>query len=363
MQKKCIKIAIVAYNLEIGGLSRAVIALYNLLTKTNGVSVEVLLLDQYTKVHDCDVYRNFSDYGTKGGGFFKNIKKYIKFKNYIKANKFDFIIDQRFRLNPITELFIAKSIYFKTKTMYCIHSAKLSTYLPNPKWLCRYLYKDAYAVVCCSQGIKSKVKSNYGFTNAVCVYNSINIASHNKTKPAPFNFKYIVAVGRIEPLKQFDKLIKAYSQSNLKEHGIKLVLVGDGTGRSACEAVVKALNLNDDVVFTGFVKQPEQYIQHALCLMLCSKYEGFPMVLLEAMANETPVVSFDLFSGPSEIIIPNVNGILVENQNFESLSLAMNSVLDEEKLLKLKTNTISSIEKFSNEKILNDWLKLMKIES
>ena len=217
--------------------------------------------------------------------------------------------------------------------------------------------------MCCSKGVEALVKSEYKLKNTVSIYNFLNSNKALSNTPNPFDFQYIIAVGRFEPLKQFDKLIEAYSQSNLPKKNIKLVLVGSGKTLNSCKKRVRDLDLYDNIVFTGSTTKPYNYIQHALFLVLCSKYEGLPMVLLEALYNEVPVVSFDLIAGPNEIIIPNKNGILVENQNFDALVKAINTMEEDKEFYKnCKTASKNSIKKFSKTVVEKEWLNVLKID-
>ena len=166
-----------------------------------------------------------------------------------------------------------------------------------------------------------------------------------------------------DDVKQFDKLIEFYAKSELPMKDIRLFILGDGILKQELIALVKILNLEDKIYFKGKVNNPFVYFRQALYTVLSSKHEGFPMVLIESLACSTPVISFDCPSGPSEIIINNENGLLVENQNFDELAKAMNHMVDNKELyLHCKQNAKSSVQRFSIEKIGNQWLELMKIK-
>jgi N-acetylgalactosamine-N,N'-diacetylbacillosaminyl-diphospho-undecaprenol 4-alpha-N-acetylgalactosaminyltransferase len=83
-------------------------------------------------------------------------------------------------------------------------------------------------------------------------------------------------------------------------------------------------------------------------------------VVLESLAIGTPVIAFDCKSGPSEMIIDGVNGILVEDQNFDAFTKAMDKMINDSKFYKCcKANASNSVDKFSEEKVIQKWIKLI----
>jgi N-acetylgalactosamine-N,N'-diacetylbacillosaminyl-diphospho-undecaprenol 4-alpha-N-acetylgalactosaminyltransferase len=130
------------------------------------------------------------------------------------------------------------------------------------------------------------------------------------------------------------------------------------------ENICKDLNILDRVHFLGYQDNPYKYLKRSKFLVLSSKNEGMPNVILEALACEVPVISFDCLSGPSEMIIDKKNGLLVENQNTDKLSEAMNLFLKDQILYDFcKSNTLDSLEPFLIEKIGKQWLDLMQINN
>jgi N-acetylgalactosamine-N,N'-diacetylbacillosaminyl-diphospho-undecaprenol 4-alpha-N-acetylgalactosaminyltransferase len=115
------------------------------------------------------------------------------------------------------------------------------------------------------------------------------------------------------------------------------------------------------VVFKGNVKNPFRYYKNALFTISTSKYEGMPMVLLESLACETPVISWNYASGPNEIITNESNGLLVENQDSEKLIEAINLFVSDNILyLQCKENALASVKRFSLETIGAEWLKVFE---
>jgi len=148
----------------------------------------------------------------------------------------------------------------------------------------------------------------------------------------------------------------------LPKKNIKLIVLGEGKLKVEYQKLVESLDLSGFILFKGILKNPFPYYKNAIFMTLTSKNEGLSNAIIESLACETPVVAFDCFSGPSEIITNYQNGILVENQNFDRLIEAMNLFITDLKLYQhCKLNAARSVEKFSVEIIGKQWIDFIKL--
>jgi len=138
----------------------------------------------------------------------------------------------------------------------------------------------------------------------------------------------ILAAGRLTYQKGFDLLIKAFAGVSSKEW--QLIILGDGPERNNLHKLITDLDLINRVQMPGLVKNIDTFFSRASIFVLSSRFEGFPNILCEAMAAGLPCISFNCNSGPLDIIDQKVNGILVENENEEELSLAINTLINNE---------------------------------
>ncbi|WP_261863585.1 glycosyltransferase [Psychrobacter sp. JCM 18900] len=111
-----------------------------------------------------------------------------------------------------------------------------------------------------------------------------------------------MAVGGLTQIKGFDMLLEAWVQVNSSMPDWKLVIVGEGEDRNKITGFIERAKLTESVCLVGNTSHISRYYEQAEIFCLSSRFEGFPMVLLETLAFGLPVVSFDCDTGPAEIL-------------------------------------------------------------
>lgn len=171
------------------------------------------------------------------------------------------------------------------------------------------------------------------------------------------NFKKrIIAAGRLTYQKGFDLLLQAFHQISRHHPDWKLIILGEGELRQELEAMVSYLGLEGRVFLPGRVGNVGEWFASGEIFVLSSRFEGFPNVLLEAMASGLAVISFDCDTGPREIIRHQINGLLVKPGDTYGLAEAINELIENEELRReLSKNARAVQDEFSVGRIAEKW--------
>lgn len=202
--------------------------------------------------------------------------------------------------------------------------------------LASFVYPLADHAVAVSQGVYTDLIESTRLSPAKIsqIYNPVDIdqirseASESIDHPWLDSEEYnvIITAGRHVPQKKFDTLIQSFERLN--DDDARLIILGKGNETEALRQVADDLGVSDRVEFPGLVENPFQYISRADVFALSSEYEGFGMILVEALACGCPVVSTNCPSGPEEILEGGMYGPLVSVGSVEELSDGIESVLE-----------------------------------
>lgn len=186
--------------------------------------------------------------------------------------------------------------------------------------------------------------------------NSLLITNNNN-----YN-KNILFAGRLTAAKGLDYLLAIIQIVKNEIPDIHLTIVGTGEVLEDLKNKVINLGLSETISFEGYKSDLSSYYLNAKATVLTSIFEGFPNVLVESISYGTPVISFDCQSGPRDIIIPKVNGILVDYLNVNEFARAIINVVNDDIKFN-KADIIESSKRYSLEKIIGQYEKVLFAET
>jgi len=362
MIKQRPKIAIITSSLGGGGAQKSSANLSFVLSKLNYDVHIVSILNQIDYEFQGQLL-NLGELKDKDNSFIGRVKRFSVFFNYLRSQNFEYIIDSRARPTFFKQFLINKIVYSNQNIIYIIHSYVLKQYFPSNRFLARWLYNKAKYLLCVSDDIKQLVVQKFDFKRVKTINNAIPDSSLIAVEDeGQLPEKFIVYFGRIDDkIKNISLLLEAYELSRLPNHGIKLVILGDGPDVIFLKHKVKDFGLANDVEFMPYVPNPNPIISKAIFSTLTSAFEGFGMTLIESLQLGIPVVSVDCKSGPSEIVIHKTNGLLVENHNPNGLAQAFNEFVENQTLYnRCRQQAKQSVKKFSIEVVAGAWNEILR---
>jgi glycosyltransferase involved in cell wall biosynthesis len=169
-----------------------------------------------------------------------------------------------------------------------------------------------------------------------------------------------VAAGRLTGQKGFDLLLRAWAQAVPEAPGWKLRIYGRGPQRKELDELIVELGLHGKAEMMGATREMGRELANASLFALSSRFEGFGMVILEAMSKGLPVVSFDCPRGPAEIIENGVDGVLVPNGDVDALARALADLArDDERRRQIAAAALEKSHAFALPAIGARWERLL----
>lgn len=376
------RLGILIYSLSGGGAERVVSYLVSYFVNNN-IDVHLILMNptikydvpESTKIH----YIEKSDPSESG------IKKALKIP--LLAYKY---------AKLVKKLKLTHSLSFLTRPSFInIISSKLTTYkfkvitneraFPSLQYsykgfqstfnkrLIRLLYKKSDVVISNSFGNASDLVDNFEVPSKKMhvIHNPIDLDKINNIEPIESFFdskKFnIITLGRLDKGKNHKMLIKAIHK--LQNPSLRLYIFGVGDMQEELEDLIEKLDVKTQVFLKGFDPNPYKYLKASNLFIFGSNHEGFPNVLLEAMACGLPILTTNCQSGPSEIlqlkkvkedIMITNNGILVPIKNVDLMAKGISYFVDNKKYLEnCISNGQSRIKDFEKDSILKEYIDLI----
>ena len=173
--------------------------------------------------------------------------------------------------------------------------------------------------------------------------------------------KRVIAVGRLDYQKGFDRLIQAWEIVNKsgKYDDWRLDIFGQGDWKDMLQGMIDKKGLNG----SAFINKPtknigDEYADSSM-LVMSSNYEGFPMVMIEAMACGLPVVAFDFKCGPKDIIRNEENGLIIHNGDIKALADGIMKLMeDTENRKRMSLNARKIVDTYSEKAVMEKWIGL-----
>ena len=186
-----------------------------------------------------------------------------------------------------------------------------------------------------------------------------NAANFIAEKYSDCSARRVIAVGRLDYQKSFDRLILVWEKVHQQMPDWTLDIFGQGEWKDLLQGMIAERGLQGSIRLMGPTKNIGKEYSESSMLVMSSHYEGFPMVMIEAMACGLPAVSFDFKCGPKDIIKEGENGLVVPDGDIDGLAEAMVTLMKDDELRKrMGEEAKKVVETFSEAKVMDKWVRL-----
>lgn len=337
-----------------GGTERMTALLANKLSETNSVWVVSINLAENdvffplkSEVKHATLHKNFDKLGI--------LKQIGEIRKFLENNQIDWLIN----VDIGTCIFgVPATFGIKTKVITWEHGNFYNNW--GSRWFPyfrRFAAKHSDAMVVLTERDKENYQTN--IKSKKPIYVIPNPAQQHQLK-YDADSKIILSAGLLLPIKGFDKAIKVASKVLPEHPEWKWVICGEGPERGHLEKMISDAKLEKQFFLPGSVENMAEQYQKAAFYVMTSEMEGLPMVLLEAKSWGLPIVSFDIMTGPSDIVRDKVNGFLISPNDINTMAERVESLIESSELrCRFSENSQLDMEKFDFDYIVDKWLEVM----
>lgn len=224
------------------------------------------------------------------------------------------------------------------------------------------IYKDLWAIAALTSDSAEWIRRNTRAVRVPVIPNAVPWpvpTTEPSVPPPPKPGGRLLAAGRLHPQKGFDLLLPCFGKLSRQYSEWDLAIVGEGHERGRLQAMIGQLGLENRVHLPGRVGNISDWYRTSDIFVMSSRFEGFPMTLVEAMAYGNPSVSFDCDTGPRDIIRHGVDGILVPSGDTERLGMELRRLMtNTDERARLGTHAREIRARFSIDRIAGMWESL-----
>ena len=288
------------------------------------------------------------------------INCYSPFRKYIKENKIELVIFMG-AYAASTGMVLTKGL--KIKTIFFDHGALMNQWNEkNVRFMRKYTSKKANKTVTLTERTRMDYLDKFKTKpeNILCLYNWIDDKVMEAAGIYNKESKKIISVGRISKEKGFDLLLQVAKDVLDECSEWSWDIYGDGPQKEEIQSKSIELGLQNRLNFLGQrLDVIEKYKDYGI-FVLTSYREGMPLVLLEARANSLPIVSFDIVTGPGEIVEDGMDGYLIEPYDTDQMAKKIIQLIQDKELRNgMSKVSENNIEKFLKKEIIFKWIQLI----
>lgn len=361
-----------------GGMERVLLNKVSYLVREKGWDVTVVTTDQKgrppfypfpEKVKMIDLGINYSDDNNKGA--FQKIAGYLKRRKLHKERLTELL--KREKADIVVSLYPSESSFLPnikdgSKKVLELHFCKFFRLQYGRSGLLGFIDRirtrqdekiarrfDKFVV------LTNEDKGYWGEMSNITVIPNAAKTMGNATQNS--EVRRVIAVGRLDYQKGFDRLIKAWKivKANGQYNDWTLDIFGQGEWQEMLQQMIDDFGLSHGAHINKPTKNIGKEYADSSMLVMSSHYEGFPMVMIEAMATGLPVVTFCYKCGPRDIIDHGINGLLTKDGDINGLAEAMMRLMGDEQLRKnMAANARKVTATYSEEAVMRQWIALFE---